>query len=314
MNTENRYLKKIKAAHLIYKEKMRLQDVAALLGISRPTLAKLVEEMEEDGIVSVQIKYPGNTREDLTLAGHIRQKYGLRDVVVTSASAPDAEDIIENIGSAGADYFWDLLKKDMIIGVTGGRSIHSLISHIPYHSKIPGLQIITTTGGSLYSNTKYHANTLTQLLVDRLSAAGHFLYAPTYADDERQHEMILNNSQIKSAIDICKRADIVLTGIGDTETAMHHLPRPVRDCMEDAIQENLTGAINALMIRDDGSPLDMPVEKLLVGLTYGDLKQIDTVMALAGGEKKHKAIKAVLLGGYVSVLVTDRFTAKYLLQ
>jgi len=313
INTEKRYLKKIKAAHLIYKEHMRLQDVAKMLGVSRPTLAKLVEEILDEGIVDIQIRYPGNIRKNLEAACFVRQKYGLRDVIVVSASAGDSAEIFDSIGSAGADYFRDLLREDMVVGITGGKTIYSLVTHVTREPKVAGVRITTTTGGSLYSNTKYHSNTLTQFLAEKLNAAGHFIYAPTYADNERQREILLNNSQIKAALDLCRKANIVLTGIADTEMALRYLPKPIEECMHKTASEDLAGAINTLLITADGSPLAEPMGKLFIGLDYGELKRIGTVIALAGGEPKHKAIKAALLGGYISVLVTDQFTAEYLL-
>ena len=314
MDADKRYLKKIKAAHLIYKEQMALQDVAKLLGVSRPTLTKLIDEMLEEGIVNIQIKYPSNTRENLEVANKVRRKYGLRDVVVTSASTPDSEDIFESIGSAGADYFQDILRKDMVVGATGGRTIYSLVSNVSHNSKITGLRIITTTGGSLYANTTYHANTVVQRLADCLNATGHFIYAPTYADDSTQHAILLGNSQIKSTLDMCKKVDIVLSGIADTEAALCYLPKPNDKWIDKGAEKEIVGAINTLLIRADGSPLEMPISKLFVGLAYEDLKRVETVIALAGGKRKHAAVKAALLGGYVSVLVTDQFTAEYLLQ
>jgi deoxyribonucleoside regulator len=313
MDADKRYLKKIKAAHLIYKENMPLQEVAKTLGISRPTLTKLVEEMLQEGIVSIQITYPGNTRENLEIANRVRRRYNLRDAVVVDAAKADSEAIIDSIGRAGADYFQDVLRKDMIVGSTGGRSICSLVAHLIRNPAVTGLQIITTTGGSRYVNTKYHANTLVQRLADLLNATGHFIYAPTYADNREQHTSLLNNSQVKSTLEMCKKADVVLAGIAETQTALLYLPKSTEKWVDQKAKRELVGAINTLLIREDGTPLNAPICELFVGLGYDDLKNTGMVIALAGGERKHRAIKAALLGEFVSVLVTDRFTAEYLL-
>ena len=314
MDADKRYLKKIKAAHLIYKENMPLQDVARILGVSRPTLAKLVDEMLEEGLVSIQIKYPSNTQKNLEIANRVRRRYTLQDVIVVDAPNADSEEIIGAIGGAGADFFQDILHKDMIVGATGGKTIYSLVSHLVPRPKVTGISTISTTRGSLYANTKYHANTVVQRLADILGGRGHFIYAPTYADNKQQHDILLNNSQVKSTLDMCKKADVVLTGIADTDTALRYLPQTADPWIDEDNKKALVGAINTLLIRQDGSPLGAPICDLFVGLNYEDLKRTKMVIALAGGKQKHKAIKAALLGGYASVLVTDLYTAEYLVK
>ncbi len=314
MDADERYLKKIKAAHLIYKENMPLQGVAKIIGVSRPTLAKLVNEMLEEEIVSIHIKYPPNTQENLELANKVRRRYKLQDAVVVGAPSADSDEITDSIGSAGADYFQDLLSKDMIVGATGGKTIYSLVSRLKRDPKITGLQAITTTGGSLYANTKYHANTVVWRLAEMLGGTGHFIYAPTYADSMQQHDIILNNSQVKSTLELCRKANVVLASIAGTETALQYLPKPTENWINNKVGKELVGAVNTLLIREDGAPLGAPICDLFVGLSYEELKNIGMVIGLAGGESKHRAIKASLLGNYISVLVTDRFTAEYLLN
>ena len=85
--SDERYNKKIKAAHLIYKDNLTQQEVAKILGISRPTLAKFLNEILEEGIVTIQINDPRNLRHLVELGSSIRRRYGLRDAIVVDASA-----------------------------------------------------------------------------------------------------------------------------------------------------------------------------------------------------------------------------------
>jgi len=313
MDVDKRYLKKIKAAHLIYKENYALQDVAKILGISRPTLAKLIDEIQQENIVTIHIDYPRNTQRNIKTGCDLSRRYGLKDAIVVDAPAPDAEEIVESIGSAGADYLQGFLCKNMSIGTTGGKTIYALVSYLTHDPQITNLQVITTTGGSLYANTKYHSNTVAQRIVEIYHGTGHFIYAPTYADDKEQRDSIVNNSQIKHTLDMGRSVDIALTGIADCESARKYLPQPSEKWLEGSDSDDFAGAINTLLLNKGGQPLSCPATNLYIGISYEDLKKIDTVIALAGGKQKHDAIKAALLGGLVNVLVTDQYTAEYLL-
>jgi len=307
-------MKKIKAAHLIYKERQPLQEVAKALGISRPTLAKLIDEILQEEIVSIQIKDPRNYQKYVEMGYRIKKRYKLKDAIIAESPSTDFNDITESIGSAGADYFQDLVRGGMTIGTTGGRTIYALVSHLTVSSSIPDIRVITTAGGSLYANTKYHSNTIAQRLADLYGGTGHFIYAPTYTDNKEQRDMLIKNSQIKQTLDLCKSVDIALTGIGDIQSALNYLPRPADQWFRETSVDELAGAINTLLIDKRGQPFSSAVSELFIGLGYDDLRNVDTVVALAGGESKYMAIKSALLGRYLDVLVTDQHTAAFLLQ
>jgi DNA-binding transcriptional regulator LsrR (DeoR family) len=311
---DKRYIKKIKAAHLIYKERLPLQDVAKMLVISRPTLAKMIDEMLQEEIVSIHIKDPQNYEQLVQMGYEIKKRYRLRDAIVTDAHSVGNDDITNSIGSAGADYLQDFVKSGMRIGTTGGKTIYALVKHMTNHIRINGIEVVTTTGGSLYANTKYHSNTIAQRLAEIYGGVGHFIYAPTYTDNVKQQNTLMQNSQIKSTLELCKSVDIALTGIGDPESAKNYLPRPVAHWFTEAPFADLAGAVNTLLIDKRGMPFRSPVTELSMGLSYEDLKRIHPVVALAGGSKKYVAIKAALLGGYIDVLITDQNTAQYLLE
>jgi DNA-binding transcriptional regulator LsrR (DeoR family) len=311
---DKRYNKKIKAAHLIYKERLPLQDVAKMLVVSRPTLAKMIDEMLQEEIVSIQIKDPQNYAQLVQMGYEIKKRYRLRDVIVTNALSSKNDDIIDSIGAAGADYLQDFLKSGMRIGTTGGKTIYALVKHLPNHIHINDIKVVTTTGGSLYANTKYHSNTIAQRLAEIYGGIGHFIYAPSYTDNLKQKNTLMQNSQIQSTLNLCKSVDIALTGIGNPESAKKYLPHPVDHWFTEAPFVDLGGAVNTLLIDKRGMPFRSSVTELSIGLFYEDLKQINPVIALAGGSEKYVAIKAALLGGYIDVLITDQGTASYLIE
>jgi DNA-binding transcriptional regulator LsrR (DeoR family) len=43
-----------------------------------------------------------------------------------------------------------------------------------------------------------------------------------------------------------------------------------------------------------------------------ELRQIDTVVGIAGGEEKREAIRGALNGGFIDLLITDNYTAEEL--
>lgn len=311
---DKRYYKKIKAAYLIYKEGLPLQDTAKILGISRPTLSKLIDEMHEEGIVTIKIVDPNNYQENIRMGYEIKKKYGLKDVIVAEADSESAEDIIASIGVMGAEYLQERIRSGMTIGTTGGRSIDAIVSNLDSTQKASGISVIATTGGSLYANSKYHPNTVAQHLADIYHGVGYFIYAPTYADNMEQKRMFLQNSQLAETVTHFQKIDVALAGIADAETAMQYLPRPVEQWFTEAPQSELIGAVNTFLLDRLGRPFPSSVADLNISIQPEQLRGIETVISPAGGAEKHEAIRAVLEGHYIDVLITEQYTARYLLD
>jgi len=311
ITSDQRYRKKIKAAHLIYKERLPLQEVAQKLCVSRPTLTKFIDEILDEGIVSIQINDLNNYQQMVELGCSVAHKYNIRDAIIVEGETQD--DIINNIGSAGANYLLDNLKNNLKIGISGGLTINALLTQLNPTSQFKNIQVVASSGGSLYADTNYHPSILAQYLAIILHGVSHYIYAPTYADNKAQYDMLIQNTQIKTSLDICRSVDIVLVGIGSKQNSIAYLPKPIAEELREKSLNGLSGGINALLLDKNGNPFKSPVSDLFIGLDYEALKKTKTVVALAGGSGKHTAIKAALEGGYVHVLITDKQTAEYLL-
>ncbi|MCJ7736289.1 MAG: sugar-binding domain-containing protein, partial [Anaerolineae bacterium] len=50
----------------------------------------------------------------------------------------------------------------------------------------------------------------------------------------------------------------------------------------------------------------------VIGMSLEQLTRVQRSVGVAGGKRKHAAIRGALLGGFINVLITDRFTAEWL--
>jgi dihydroxyacetone kinase-like protein len=63
----------------------------------------------------------------------------------------------------------------------------------------------------------------------------------------------------------------------------------------------------------DGVPVDGALDTRLIGITLAEIKRIPDRLCVAGGPDKTTVLRAALLGGYVTTLVTDERTARALM-
>ena len=78
--------------------------------------------------------------------------------------------------------------------------------------------------------------------------------------------------------------------------------------------QGAVGDILSHFIDRDGNPVGSDVEQRLMSTPLEDLRKMENVIGVAGGERKVDAILAVLRGKYLDALVTDETTAAALLE
>jgi deoxyribonucleoside regulator len=64
----------------------------------------------------------------------------------------------------------------------------------------------------------------------------------------------------------------------------------------------------------NGQLLDVELNKRTVGIGLETLRSIETVIAVAGGQEKARAILGGIRGNYIDVLITDDQAAQKLLD
>lgn len=107
----------VKIAQLYYEQDMTQAQIARELGIYRTTISRLLKRGRDQGIVTIAINYDYN--ENLWLEQQVKQKFGLKDVVVVSGNDEDEDTQLAMMGLHGAQLLDRLLEHGDIVGFPG---------------------------------------------------------------------------------------------------------------------------------------------------------------------------------------------------
>ena len=77
---------------------------------------------------------------------------------------------------------------------------------------------------------------------------------------------------------------------------------------------NAVGDVLCHFLDQDGQLIPSPIEDRLISTPLARLREMPNVVGLAAGADKIEAIRAVLRGGYLDILITDEVTANLLLK
>jgi DNA-binding transcriptional regulator LsrR (DeoR family) len=83
---------------------------------------------------------------------------------------------------------------------------------------------------------------------------------------------------------------------------------------DEVINSKAVGDIALQFYDINGNAIDSELRNLLIGITPEEIKQVDTVVGIAGGAEKLNAIRGALKSNLINVLITDNLTAAQLIE
>ncbi|AWB42934.1 hypothetical protein DCC85_00955 [Paenibacillus sp. CAA11] len=238
------------------------------------------------------------------LEDRIRKAYGLRRVIVVPGDSEDSPLTKRELGRAGARALLSVMGENDVVAVTGGSTLAEMAEQLtPSSSPIKGSWFVPARGG-LGESLEIQANTIASGMAKRVGASYRLLHVPDLLGREA-YDSLVHDQNIQEIVSLIRRAKIVVHGIGD---AMEMARRRKLDSEMVAVlrQEGAIAESFGYYFNEQG----IVVHKMLtLGLKLEDIMTTDTVIGIAGGRSKAKAIHAVLRFGHEDILVTDEAAA-----
>jgi DNA-binding transcriptional regulator LsrR (DeoR family) len=132
---------------------------------------------------------------------------------------------------------------------------------------------------------------------------------------EETRRALMREDSIAQALDAFPDLTVLLAGIGSLK------PSPLLRASGNAVSggdEDLLRAANAVgdvcmrFFDSSGAAVRSHLDDRILGIDSDTLRRIPRRIGVAGGQRKHDAIRAALLGGWINTLITDSSTASYL--
>ena len=147
---------------------------------------------------------------------------------------------------------------------------------------------------------------------------GQPLFLPTagVVSGKALRDAMLDEPYVAQVVEAWSQLTVLLAGVGSLEPSP--LLRRSGNAIAESDQEALRtlGAVGDICLRffdAAGHHVDSDLDGRVIGIDPQTLLAVPRRVGVAGGPRKHSAIRAAMLGGWVNVLVTDVDTARVLL-
>ncbi len=298
--------RRTRIAWLYYIEGRTQAEIGHLLGISRARVVRDLQLARETGLV--QIRIDGRLAPCVAHERKLTEAYGLRDCLVLPTPV-DEEHLPATLGMALGHWLSDHMRPGQTLGIGWGRTLYWSVRALR-RQKIEDLTVVSLLGGvgrGLEINTYETASRL----AEKLGAQCYYLAAPTFASSARMRDMLIHQRPIAEVLERARSADLAIASVGELSPRATNRRLGLIQAEEQRALGELgaTGDLLGTFLDAEGRPVDHPINRRVVGLPLADFRRLPVRVLASGGDRKVPAVRAVLRGGYVNVLITDIRTA-----
>jgi deoxyribonucleoside regulator len=309
----------LRAATLYYLDGLTQAEIAARLGVSRPTAGRLVARAKARGLVRIDIVVPPGLRDDLHAdeERELEQRFGLTEAVVAGhgadvggAGRPAA---FAGVGRAAAALLMRRLTPTDVLGFTWGPEQVAVANALA--PGVASCRTVVQLDGAM-SSAAYQTGVELILgrCADMLRANTIRLPAPLYADPSTVASM-RSDSLISRTLEAGRRADVMLFGVGAVSTSTTLFEGSFLDTrmIDELISLGAVGEIGGRFFDAQGDPVDTELQQRAVSVPLEDVRACEKTLLIASGTSKHAATLAALRGKLARLLVCDIDCARWLL-
>jgi deoxyribonucleoside regulator len=295
----------------MYYEQDKTQNVIAdELGISRAKVYRLLKQAREEQVVRIIIDWP--TKRDTRLEVRLCEAFGLKDALVLQNQ--ERIGTLQALGQLGARYLEGLLAEidTPTLAMCLGRATYEVINAIR-----PDFQTkarIAQAMGSV-SIPELDSAALVRQLAHKIDAEVQYLLSPLVADSAEDAAVLRNQREIQRTLMTARVANVALLGIGNLDPATSKFVGVITtEELQQITAEGAVGDLAGQIFRIDGQLHPCTLNQRVIAITLDELRQIPSVIAVAAGLEKSRAILGALRTGVINVLVTDAATADSVLR
>ncbi|NME42994.1 sugar-binding transcriptional regulator [Lactobacillus agilis] len=301
--------KALEVARLYYEAQLGQVEIAEKLGISRPTISRLLQFAQEEGIVQIKVVDPFFSISKLEQ--QLCKRYDLKQAKIVYA---DEKNLQEQLGKKAASYLEEIVTDDDIIGVSWGKTMNEVARSLKIQSAT-GVKVVELKGGITYTPTPIYIERVLKNFERAFNTTAYKMPLPVVFENKQTHDIVLQDRYIKQLIELGKQANIALFTVGTVrDDALLFQTGYFNKAEIRKIQANACGDICSRFYDEQGQIAVEEINNRTVGIKLEDLKNKDYSILIAGGKRKYQAIKGALIGGYTNCLITDVETAKTLLS
>jgi deoxyribonucleoside regulator len=301
-----------RVARLSYEVGMTHREIAETLGVSRPTATRLVSEARSRGIVEITIHGPEQLFADLEREA--AEALGLDEVWLAPEIPGDLARTVQAVAHIGGRCIARHIAAAHVVAVGLSATVAAAVAGLPASARSQA-DIAPAAGGWGGPSLGLNPPEVARDLASRSGGRPYSLPAPVLVAGAAEAEGLRRLPDVTEALDLARRADLTIMGVGGYDWAASALGRAVTpDEQEELRAAGAVGDVSGRFFDRTGTAIRGVLDERVVGLALPELRNAGTRVMIASGHAKTDALAGALAGSLLTILVTDTGTVRELLQ
>lgn len=314
--SDSRYEERYQAATLYYLMGETMEAIAQQLARSRSTVSRLLQEARDQGLVRIALADTASSASPVAL--ELRRHFGTRvHLVAVRSDATDSVRLEEVAKRAGA-LLTETLGDHQVIGVAWGRAVARSVQHIASRALV-GVKAVQLNGNASPQGpgVAYTVEIL-QSLGDAFAAELMLFPVPAFFDQAATRDLMWKERSVRRVLRLRKRVDVAIFGVGSLQTRSASEARAGGYLTDEEVEQltgdGVVGDVCTVLLREDGSYADIPLNQRATGPSPDELRLIPRRICVAADASRAAALLGALRAGVVTDLVVDEATARTVLS
>lgn len=319
---QNRYLI---LRTIAYNQPIGRRLLSDKLNIKERAIRDEVNLLKEQGLLNIEIMGMNITEDGRTILEKLEEFYielkgilllekqlekylKVKRVIISPGNCKNNELVLKEMGKITSRVLKALIQDGNIIGITGGSTMAAVAEEMTADSKPRDILIIPARGG-LGRDVKTQANSIAALLCQKLGGTYRLLYVPDSLESEAL-EIISKNHEVKESIELINSIDTLVFGMGRADV-MAKRRNLAPEIIEEIIKKGAVAEAFGHYFNINGKEI---WEYKTIGMSLSKYKEIENVIAVAGGEDKAEAIIAISTIRNDITIITDEDAAREIIK
>ena len=206
----------MKCCAMYYYEGISQAAIAKSLGLSHPTVCRLIKQAKEEGIVQVQIINPNGEDDFTEIERKLEHKFGLKEVVIAPDGMGDPDSEKREVGKATAKYLARILERNDVVGLSMGTTLHAVPKMVDQPLNLGNI-FVPILGGVGQNNPEVHPNNLASAFAASFGGESRFLHAPAHISSPVIKESLMQEKSVIDVMDYYDKLRVAVVGIGSPD-------------------------------------------------------------------------------------------------
>lgn len=288
-----------------YQDGATQEEISKKFSISRAKVGRLLKQARDEGIVEITVKY--HPVFSAKIEQRLIEQFGVRRALV-ALDQPNEEQQRQQVSGLVSNYLSSILKDGMVVTVGQGRNVSAVAHHIGVITP-RDCKFVCGIGGIHPRGGMFNADHICHQLAKKYGGTSETLYAPAYAENRKQKRVFMQNATIKQTLDLARKADVALVGIGDMSENSYMVDLgwfTPDEVVQSRLHQGVVGDFAGYdFFNVYGDIADTVMSDRVIGLGIEEFRPIAEVIAIAAENSKPLALLGALRTGAIDVVATS---------